>query len=77
MNNNLTQKELKNFKTRFSNFFKLLPMLPASLWFTVNYLFVQFKTLFMLQAIANTPEISFLPLVMNDSINFKNVNQHS
>jgi hypothetical protein len=76
MNNNFTHKELKNFTLRFSNFFTILKTLPASPWFAVNFLFVQYNNLLSQPAISklfngNKPELKFIPVVISNPSNFK------
>ena len=43
MNKNFTQKELRNFLSRISDFFKNLPVLPANLRLAGNLILIQFE----------------------------------
>lgn len=45
MNDNFIQKKLKNFVSEVSGFFFNLPVLPAGLWFAVNFALISFNKL--------------------------------
>ena len=40
MNNNSTQKEIRNFVSKISNFLKIVPILPANLRGAGNFIFM-------------------------------------
>jgi hypothetical protein len=73
MNNNFTQKELKNFKPRFSNFYTIQTSLPAAPWFAVNFLLVQYNYLPAISKllIGNKPELQLTPVVIDNPCNYK------
>lgn len=87
MNNNFTHKELKNFKTRFSNFYKFLPALPADPWFAVNFLLTQYNNLLKLPAISESaflkfcnaakPALQLKPIAINQCCSIKKADQYS
>jgi hypothetical protein len=63
MNKNSTQKEVRNFVSKISDFLKMLPVLPANQSGAGNFIWILYKNPVQLQPVFKSANFTFINFI--------------